>query len=141
MEHSSALVAEGKVLHNTAYAQRAKRYREIQLGGSKIDFYDSKKKVIHEVKKSDAMKRVDLWQIKYYIWLFEENGISGVTGIIEYPYLREKRKVTLEEKDKIYLMDVIQKAKIIISASSPPLRLRKNICDRCAYYDFCWVNK
>lgn len=141
MEHASGLVAEGKVLHNTAYAQRAKRFREIQLGGSKIDFYDRKKKVIHEIKKSDAMKRVDLWQIKYYIWLFEENGILGVTGIIEYPYLREKRKVSLEEKDKIYLQETIKKVQNLIEQPSPPPRVRKNICDRCAYFDFCWVSK
>lgn len=141
MEHNSSLVAEGKVLHNTAYAQRAKRYREIQLGGSKIDFYDPKKKIIHEVKKSNAMKRVDLWQTKFYIWLFEENGIHGVTGIIEYPYTREKRKVMLEEKDIIYIKDIIQKAEIIIKAASPPARVRKQICERCAYFDFCWVNK
>lgn len=141
MEHASGLVAEGKVLHNTAYAQRAKRYREIQLGGSKIDYYDPKKKIIHEVKKSDAMKRVDLWQIKYYIWLFEENGIFDVTGIIEYPYLREKRKVILEEKDKIYIKDIIQKAQLLISQPLPPRKVRKDICNRCAYFDFCWIKK
>jgi CRISPR-associated exonuclease Cas4 len=141
MEHTSGLVAEGKVLHNTAYAQRPKKYREIQLGGSKIDFYDPKKKVIHEIKRSDAMHAVDAWQIKFYIWLLEDSGVLGTTGIIEYPYLREKRKVILEEKDKIYIKNIIQKTKTIISQRSAPRRVRKKICDRCAYFDFCWVNQ
>lgn len=141
MEHTSGLVAEGKVLHNTAYSQRAQKYREVQLSGSKIDYYDPKGKVIHEIKKSDAMNKVDVWQIKYYIWLFELNGILEVVGKIEYPYLRETMKVRLEEKDKVYLQEIVEKTKLIINAPKPPVRKRKPICPRCAYYDFCWVSK
>lgn len=140
MEHTSSLVAEGKVLHNTSYAQRPQKYREVLLGGSKIDFYDPKKKVIHEVKRSDAMHSVDTWQIKYYIWLFEQYGILEVTGKIEYPYLRETMKIVLEEKDKIYIQKIIQEAKNIILAKSAPQRIRKPICEKCAYHDFCWVS-
>lgn len=141
MEHTSGLVAEGKVLHNTAYAQRPNKYREVQLNGSKIDYYDPKAKVIHEVKKSDAMHDVDIWQIKYYIWLFELNGILEVVGKIEYPYLRETMKVRLEEKDKKYLQEVVLKVQQIIAGSRPPRRIRKPICPKCSYYDFCWVSK
>lgn len=141
MEHTSGLVYEGKVLHKTAYAQRPKKYREVQLGGSKIDYYDPKKRIIHEIKRSDAMHAVDTWQIKYYIWLLEENGVFGVTGIIEYPYLREKKKVILGDKDKAHIISIIQRTKNIISRRSPPRRVRKQICDRCAYFDFCWVGQ
>lgn len=140
MEHTSGLVAEGKVLHESTYRQRAKKYREVQIGGCKIDFYDPKKKIIHEVKKSNAMLRVDLWQVKYYIWLFEENGICGVTGIIAYPSTRERRKINLEEKDKIYIVDALEKIKAILQLSFPPPKIKKTICDRCAYSDFCWIS-
>lgn len=37
MEHTSEAVAAGELLHQTAYPQRAERYREISIGGSKID--------------------------------------------------------------------------------------------------------
>jgi CRISPR-associated exonuclease Cas4 len=141
MEHTSLLVAEGKVLHNTAYGQRAKKYREIQLNGSKIDYYDPKGKVIHEIKKSDSMSEVDTWQIKYYMWLFEENGILGVVGRIEYPYLRETKKVALNETDKIYFKNIRFEIIAIISNLRPPVRIRTKICDHCAYYDFCWITK
>lgn len=141
MEHTSSLVAEGKVLHKTAYLQRPEKYREVQLNGSKIDYYDPKARVIHEVKKSDSMHKVDLWQIKYYIWLFEQNGILGVRGKIEYPYLRATIKVILEERDKKYLIEVIKKVQNIIANSHPPRRIRKDICACCAYFDFCWISK
>jgi CRISPR-associated exonuclease Cas4 len=51
MEHTSERVAEGKLIGQTSYPQRAEKYTEIEIGGSKIDFYDAKNKVIHEVKK------------------------------------------------------------------------------------------
>lgn len=139
MEHTSSLVAEGKVLHNTAYGQRPAKYREVMLNGSKIDYYDPKAKVVHEVKKSDSMYDVDLWQAKFYIWLFEQNGIFGVIGKIEYPYLRKTKKIRLEESDKTYFKKAIEEIDSIISAPSPPRRTRKSICPRCAYYDFCWI--
>jgi CRISPR-associated exonuclease Cas4 len=46
MEHTSDMVAEGKLIHETSYPQRAEKYSEIDIGGSRIDFYDAKNKVI-----------------------------------------------------------------------------------------------
>lgn len=141
MEHTSLLVQEGAVLHTTAYAQRPKKFREIQLEGSKIDFYDPKKKVIFETKRSAAMQGVDVWQVKFYILLFEINGIHGVTGKIEYPSSRQRKRVDLDEKDKQYLLIAFRKSKEIIASQSPPDKIRKPICDHCAYHDFCWIIK
>jgi CRISPR-associated exonuclease Cas4 len=88
MEHASELVAEGKLIHETSYPQRAERYTELEIDGSVIDFYDARNKIIHEVKKSDSVEAAHEWQVKYYIWLLKKNGVDGVTGIIEYPKLR-----------------------------------------------------
>jgi CRISPR-associated exonuclease Cas4 len=141
MEHTSGLVEEGKVLHTTAYAQRPKKYREIMLGGSKIDFYDPKKKVIFETKRSPAMQLIDVWQVKFYIFLFEKSGIFGVTGKIEYPYTRQRKIVSLDDRDKLYLEKASLEVINIIAKRSPPVKERKAICDSCAYHDFCWVVK
>ncbi len=51
MEHSSELVAEGKFIGETSYPQRAEKYTELEIEGAKIDFYDAKNKVVHEVEK------------------------------------------------------------------------------------------
>ena len=63
MEHTSDTVAEGKLIGETSYPQRAEKYTEIEIGGSKIDFYDAKNKVIHEVKKSDSIEAAHEWQV------------------------------------------------------------------------------
>ncbi len=50
MEHTSDLVFEGKTLHETAYAQRAERYKELEFGGIKIDYSELDMERIEEIK-------------------------------------------------------------------------------------------
>ncbi len=96
MEHTSDIVYDGKLLHESSYPQRANKYSEIELhyrwnGVSlqgKVDFYDRKHKIIHETKRSNKVEEAHEWQVKFYIWLFELNGIQDVEGRIEYPKLR-----------------------------------------------------
>lgn len=61
MEHVSDLVAEGRFIHEEAYPQRSQRYEEIELDGVKVDFYDPKRKMIHEIKKSDSIEPAHEW--------------------------------------------------------------------------------
>ena len=58
MEQDSALVAEGKFIHETTYTKRADKYKELDFGYVKIDHYDGQNKVIHEVKKSNKLEFV-----------------------------------------------------------------------------------
>lgn len=141
MEHSSNVVADGKFLHETSYPQRAEKYSEIEIDGSKIDFYDAKNKVIHELKRSDKMEAAHEWQLKYYIMLLEENGITGVTGLLEYPKLKETKTIALSETDKLYLSLVINKIKEIAESEQCPPLLNAKICKNCSYYDFCYCTE
>ena len=62
-EQTSDVVYEGKLIHETSYPQRAEKYQEIEIGGIKVDFYDTKNKVIHEIKKSNKMAFAHEWQL------------------------------------------------------------------------------
>lgn len=139
MEHTSDIVAEGKLLGETTYPQRPEKYTEIEIGGSKIDFYDAKNKIIHEIKKSDRMEAAHLWQVKYYIWLLEQNGIEGVRGILEYPKLREKTDVLLTNDDRAVLQETVGEIERLVNSESCPSRINAKICKRCSYYDFCYI--
>lgn len=137
-EHTSELVYEGKLIHEETYPQRSERYEEIEIDGIKIDFYDAKNKIIHEIKKSNKVEKAYVWQLKYYIYVFERNGIDGVTGILEYPTLRKKEEIFLNVDDR----ELIQKMeteilKIIENEQCPPLE-KKGICKSCSYYEFCF---
>jgi CRISPR-associated exonuclease Cas4 len=141
MEQSSERVAEGKLIGETSYPQRPEKYTEVELGGSKIDFYDAKNKVIHEIKKSDSMEEAHEWQVKYYIWLMEQNGIENVRGILEYPKLRETKSIelTIEDSRQLHL-SIIEIEKILEQDHCPPV-INNRICKKCAYYEFCYITE
>ena len=121
MEHASERVAEGKLIGETTYSKRPEKYTEIEIGGSKIDFYDAKERVIHEVKKSDKMEEAHIWQVKWYILLLKRENIEGATGILEYPKLRETKQVVLLPSDETYLQSVVTSVKSVLEGPCPPV--------------------
>ena len=50
MEHNSASVSEGKWIGENTYLSRSEQYREVEVAGSKIDFYDPKKRLCMKLK-------------------------------------------------------------------------------------------
>jgi len=141
IEHTSDAVAEGKLIGETSYPQRAEKYTEIEIGGSKIDFYVAKNKVIHEIKRSDSMEKAHEWQVKYYIWLLEQNGIEGVKGVLEYPKLRQTQNIDFTDDDRNYLRQTEQQIEAIIGIESCPPVINAWLCKKCSYYDFCYITE
>lgn len=138
MEHTSDIVSEGRVISETTYGRRSAKYKELDLGIAKIDFYDAKHKVVHEVKKSNKVEHAHEWQVKYYLYLLEQNGVEGATGILEYPKLRKKSEVTLSQKDRSDLEVMVNEIrKLAAQDLCPPLQ-KKSICRSCSYFDLCW---
>ena len=128
MEHVSDLVLEGKLIHEDSYLQRSAKYEEIELDGVKIDYFDPKKKVIHEVKKSNKIEKAHEWQLKYYIYVFEKNGIEGVTGLLEYPKIRITNTVFLSNRDKEEIETIKREIKDIISQNTAPEKTKRKDC-------------
>ena len=137
-EHTSDLVLEGRLIHEDSYPQRSGKYEEIELDGIKVDFYDSKRKVIHEIKKSNKVEAAHEWQLKYYIYVFERNGMEGVTGMLEYPTLRKTQVVLLSEVDRERIAEMEADIKRIVSDDVCPPLQKKGICKSCSYFDFCY---
>lgn len=69
MEQESDLVYEGKLVHESSYPQRTSKYEEVEIDGIKVDYYDAKNKVIHEIKKSNKVDKAHEWQLKYYMYV------------------------------------------------------------------------
>lgn len=141
MEYTSEAVAEGKFIGESTYEQRAEKYTEVAFEGIKIDFYDAHNKVVHEVKKSDKMEEIHIAQVKYYLFVLEENGILGAKGVIEYPKLREKVGVELGELDKKAIPEWRKQVLEICENPICPPTINKPFCKQCAYYEFCYVEE
>ena len=141
MEHTSDDVFEGKLIHETSYQQRSSKYEEIAMDGIKVDYYDTKNKVIHEIKKSSKLLESHSWQVKYYIYVLELNGMDGVTGILEYPKERKTEEVFLSTPDKERIKELLVEIDQIIHSDKCPDIINKPRCKKCSYYDFCYAKE
>lgn len=138
MEHTSETVAEGKLIGENSYPDRAEKFTEIEVDGIRIDFFDAKRKIIHEVKKSSAVEHAHIAQVKYYIYKLHQRGIEGVTGIIEYPKLKQREKVTMTEDDERIIPSWEKDVLNIVTQKIAPDVIRAKICKSCSYFDFCY---
>lgn len=141
MEHTSELVYEGKLIHEESYPQRSSRYEEVAIDGIKVDYYDAKNRVIHEVKKSNKVDRAHEWQLKYYMHVFEQHGAEGVRGILEYPTLRKTNEVVLSDVDREQIQEMMTDIEKIVSQDECPPLAKKGICKNCSYYEFCYADE
>lgn len=141
MEFNSDLVADGKLIGETSYKDRSEKYTELQLGNIKIDFYDARNHVVHEVKRSDKVEHAHTAQVKYYLYRLLLAGIDDATGIIEYPTLRQREQVFLSKEDidgiKMWEEDIQQ----ICGSKECPKVINAKICKSCSYYDFCYIEE
>lgn len=139
MEHTSDLVAEGKLIDEKSYPQRADRYQQLALEGIKLDHYDAQLGIIREVKKSNKKEVAHVAQLKYYLFVLERNGVAANHGILEYPKLRITEEVRLSDEDRAEIPQWEAQARAIIGREDCPKRVEKGICKRCSYYDFCFT--
>lgn len=132
-------VAEGKLISETTYQRRAKKWQELNLGHLKIDHYDPRANVVREVKKSNKLEHVHIAQVKYYLLALENKGLAGATGLIEYPQQRKTTTVTLSPEDRNTIAAWEAEIERITALPDCPPLVKKGICRNCAFYDFCFV--
>lgn len=138
MEHTSDIVAEGKLIGETTYPDRSRKYTELELDGIKIDYYDTKNKIIHEIKKTDKVEQAHIAQVKYYLYILSKNGIEGASALLEYPKMRQTQIVEWEEGDEALVRSYIHDATSIIKQPTCPPLIKLPICKKCSYFDFCY---
>jgi len=140
MEHTSEAVAEGKLVHESSYPRRSAKWQEVDLGVAKIDFYDPKEKVVHEIKKSNKKERAHEAQVKYYLYLLKKIGVEA-TAILEYPLLRETSQIELDDDGEREIEAGLQDIGAILKQEECPALLPISKCTKCAYLDFCWTKE
>ncbi len=138
MEHTSDLVAEGKLIHENTYPFRNDKYTEIEIDGVKIDFYDARNKVVHEIKKSRSHEEAHEWQVKYYLYVLKLNGVDGATAVLEYPTLRKTLTLELTSDDEKTITEMRSNIEQVITSPGCPSLLHNKKCLNCAYFDFCY---
>ena len=153
MEHTSDIVYEGKLIGEESYPQRAEKNQEVELSlaypplgadgalTAKIDFFDTKKGVVHEIKKSNAKEKAHVAQVQFYMYLLRKNGVEVSYGLIEYPKLRHTERVMLDEDDEQNVESWVKEITEILTKEQCPQRLSISKCRSCSYFDFCWIGE
>ena len=139
MEGGSEQVYEGKLTGELSYPERAAKYRELELPGAKIDYYDAESHTVHEVKHSNKVEQAHIAQVKYYLYLLKEAGIPAPKGLLEYPRLKKREPVHWEKDDNEQVEQWVDDVKAIIALEAPPGVINHRICKSCSYYDFCYT--
>jgi CRISPR-associated exonuclease Cas4 len=140
MEHTSELVAEGKLIGETSYDRRADKYTQVELDGIKIDFYDPKNKVVHETKRGRAIEAAHRAQVRYYLYKLGQQGVEGASGLIEYPDLKKTEPIApLTEADVAEIARWEAEVRRIVALDACPPTIHKPFCRSCSYHDFCYA--
>lgn len=136
MEQNNELVSIGKILDETTYTREKKN---IMIDNTiNIDFIKNGA-ILHEVKKTKSIEEAGIWQVKYYMYYLEKRGIQNIKAKIDFPLLRESKKITLEQSDREILDNVIKNIEEIAKKEIPPKVIDSKICKKCAYFDLCYV--
>lgn len=136
MENNNENIMLGKIIDENSYNREDKHININNV--INIDFI--KDDILCETKKSNKIEQASVMQVKYYLYYLEKNGADGFTGEINYPVLKKKVSVSLENDDKEKLEkicdDIINICKNPIPESAD---VKKSICKKCAYYDLCMI--
>lgn len=136
MEQNSELVSIGKILDETSYDREDKG---VLIDDTiNVDFIGDKA-VLHEIKKTKAIEEAGIWQLKYYMYYLEQKGVKDISAEIDFPLLREKKIVMLEDGDRDVLENVIKNIEEIAKMDKPIGGKNSKICKKCAYFDLCYV--
>jgi CRISPR-associated exonuclease Cas4 len=135
-EHESDTVRMGKHIHETSYERKKK---EIELGSIKIDFFDVKDGVLHEVKKSNSFEEAHKWQTLYYMSQLKKKGVVCTKGEIDYPKQKERVDVYLTPDLELELEKIVKEITEIIDYKYPPkINVKFSLCKACSYFELCF---
>ncbi|MDR0911082.1 MAG: CRISPR-associated protein Cas4 [Methanobrevibacter sp.] len=137
MELESDNVLVGKQLHENSY----KREKEYLIDNIiNVDFIKKRDNIeVHEIKKTPKMEKSHEYQLLYYMYYLEhEKDIENVVGFIDYPKIRKKVKLELDDDKRREIESIINEIATIINSDIPKPQKSK-ICSKCAYFELCWI--
>lgn len=136
MEQNSELVEIGKILDENSYGREKK---SILIDNTiNIDFIRGEC-VLHEIKKTKAIEEASIWQVKYYMYYLSKRGVKNITAVIDLPLMKQTKEIFLEEGDMQKIEEIIKDIEKILQQEKPPSIINEKTCNKCAYYDLCYV--
>jgi len=135
MEKENEYVQMGNLIHKFRY-KRAKK--DIIIDNTiSFDFIKRGNLLeVHDIKKSRKMENAHRWQLIYYLYYLHKHGVEAI-GVLDYPLLNKKEVVEPKIEDFEKIEEVVKKIKDIIS-NKMPSPIKRKICKKCSYSEFCF---
>lgn len=97
---------------------------------------------IVEVKPSSTEKsNASENQLLYYLWYLKHFYGIDRTGVLAYPTERKRDSIRLTQEKEERIKKLIEVVYEMYSAEEPPKFNPKEVCNSCAYKDFCQVKQ
>lgn len=126
----------GKIIEENSYKRRSDKWCNFDIGGAVVDYIDFKNKVVFETKKSSNGFDFYKYQLKYYLYLLNDN----FSGIIEVPTERKKYNITLTNEDIILIEEAILFINELVKTKQIIKEKKKiNFCKKCSFFNYCYI--
>ena len=136
LEDNSEDVGIGKLIDENSYKRE---HKHINIDNViNIDFIRDWE-ILHDIKKSRSVETASVWQLKYYIYYLRKKGVDIEKGVLDYPKLKKRIDVFLEDGDVEKIEKIIDEIDGINKLQIPLSIENKKICKKCAYYELCYV--
>lgn len=137
MEDNSEDVRVGKVLHEIK--AKDEKNTEIKYDNMVLDKITDR--YIEEFKKSDADVIAARMQLLFYLKNLKDKGIEKEGKLIckEKNKKEKMEKIILNEDTNRELEECIGKIENLIVQDLPPKVEDKKKCNKCAYYEYCYI--
>ena len=139
MESESENVQIGKYIHETTYSRENKN---IMIDNKiSLDFIKNKDKlIIFEIKKTMKLEKAHLYQLYYYLYYLKKiKGIEKVVGMLVFPEQKKREEIEINEIIEREIEAMLLEINKIIRSKNMPIPIKKPYCNKCAYFEFCWV--
>ncbi|QTA37930.1 CRISPR-associated protein Cas4 [Thermosipho ferrireducens] len=127
----------GRFIHEHSYSKEKKE--EISLPGMKIDILLKGRKgyVLGEIKSSSKKLYEAKIQLAYYILRLKEYSLKIESEII-IPKEKKRIKVIVDDSIEKEVYSLVEEVIKLVQKEKPPIPIRKSVCSKCAYFEFCW---
>jgi len=136
LEDNSEDVRIGKVLHEI----NKDKIDEVSFDSIKVDKIT--KDYVVEVKKSDSDIESAKWQLLLYLYKLKKIGVVKKGKLEVFEKRKQNKKVhfiELSKEKEQELEMIINEIENHIDNPIPPKPIKKSICKKCAYFEYCFI--
>ena len=137
MEDNSEDVRIGRVLHQI----KAKDNKNSEIKYDNMAMDKVTDNYVIELKKSDADIEAARMQVLFYLDNLEKKGIvrEGKLVFEEKTSKDKVEKIVLNNINRLTLQKCEKEIQELLKSKEPPKVVHKKRCQRCAYYEYCYL--